>query len=105
MTTLRLALVLLAASVAACAQQPTATIDEQVARDVAERHEVIAAMQRHPAQAGIASATGAPISVPTEVRPRPPGVVPGHHHHGLATPGASAAPSKQAPNQHGDHSG
>jgi outer membrane murein-binding lipoprotein Lpp len=76
----------------------------QAASDIKEVRWAVGAAQRHPSQADSALA-GAPISVPTTVRPRPPGVVPGHHHHGPAAAADNASPRQQALNQHGDHSG
>lgn len=68
---------------AACSdRQPAA--DDKVARETAELHMAVAAMENHPSlkQGQAGPATGQPITVPKSVRPRPAGVTLAPHRHG-----------------------
>ncbi len=73
-----LPLLALAAALAACT--PQKSIANDVARDDAERQELINAMKHHPALEGNEAATGKPIDVPKTVPPKPPGADDAHDH-------------------------
>lgn len=66
-----LSLLALGAALAACS--PQKPIVNDVAREDAERQELINAMKHHPALEGNEAATGKPIDVPKTIPPKPPG--------------------------------